>query len=325
MLELCDVEKTLELLMWMAQDFHPSFHRDDIADAALEVIIKHVDAAIGGALGSLHTASVAKLSALVDIMMLTKDGSPKDVNATLDLMRWLATFRDEIRATSSDNATEHVELDEDEVSLCYRRFGRSLLTDALLPHQRRDKRYRLRNNFEGDTHLSTFQRSFTDNVLRRFLGDKRVAYLIWQHGLPGIADGRLLYHQQVDSKVIDMGMLQSGLEECIQWYIALADDIVVHQSQEGFDAQVSASSLARHERQRRQTRREALLIIRKSLRLGAYLSKQRDSKKRSYDEMNDDEQKILEDYETGKTKRLKQAYTTQRIQPFRCNLGADND
>ena len=142
-LELRDVEKTLELLMWMARDFHPSFHRDDIADAALEVIIKHVDAAIGGALGSLHTASVAKLSALVDIMMLTKDGSPKVVNATLEFMRWLTTFREEIRATSSDNATERVELDKDEVSLCYRRFGRILLTDDFLPHQKREKRYRL--------------------------------------------------------------------------------------------------------------------------------------------------------------------------------------
>ena len=284
------------------------------------MISKHVDAAIGGALGSLHTASVAKLSALVDIMMLTKDGSPKDVNATLDLMRWLATFREEIRATSSDNATEHVELDEDEVSLCYRRFGRSLLTDALLPHQRRDKRYRLRNNFEGDTHLSTFQRSFTDNVLRRFLGDKRVAYLIWQHGLPGIADGRLLYHQQLDSKVIDMGMLRSGLEECLQWYIALANGIAVHKSQEGFDAQLSASSLDTQERQLQQTRRKALQEARAASHLGAALARQRDYKKRSYDDMHEAEQKILDDWETCRTYNEKQLLTTPQLKPFRCKL-----
>ena len=137
-------------------------------------------------------------------------------------MRRLAEIREEVRATSSDHATERVELDKDEVSLCYQRFGRILLTDDLLPHQKQDKRYRLRNDFEGDTYLSTFQRSFTDNMLRKFLGHKSVAFLIWQHGLPSIADRPLVYHRRVDSKVLDMGMLQSGLDECLQWYISVS-------------------------------------------------------------------------------------------------------
>ena len=113
-----DLEKIVALLLWMAQDFQVHLHIDDIHYAALEVIIKHADAATGGTLGSLHTASVAKLSELIDIMMLHKDGSPKDANATLTFMRRSAKIREELRATSSDNATERVELDEDEVSLC---------------------------------------------------------------------------------------------------------------------------------------------------------------------------------------------------------------
>ena len=50
---------------------------------------------------------------------------------------WSAKIREKLRATSSDNATEGVEssdnatervaLDEDEVSLCYRRLGRILV------------------------------------------------------------------------------------------------------------------------------------------------------------------------------------------------------
>ena len=36
--------------------------------------------------------------------------------------------------------------------------------------------------------------------------------------------------------------------------------------------------------------------------------------------MNDAEQKILEDYETGKTKKAKQRFTTPRMKPFRCKL-----
>ena len=202
------IEKIVALLLWMAQDFQSHMHIDDIHCAALEVVIKHRDAATGDILGSLHTASAAKLSELIDIMMVDENGSPKDANATLTFMRRLAKIREELRATSSDNATERVEssdnatervessdkaterdeLDEEEVSWCYRRFGRSLLTDDLLPHQKRDEKYRLRNKFEGDTHLSSFQRSFTDNLLRKFLGNRKVAFLIWQHGIPSIAD-----------------------------------------------------------------------------------------------------------------------------------------
>jgi hypothetical protein len=310
------LEKIVALLLWMAQDFQSNIHIDDIHYAALEVIIKHTDAATGGTLGSLHTTSVAKLSELIDIMMLHKDGSPKEANATLDFMRRSAKIREELRATSSDNATERVELNEDEVSLCYQRFGRSLLTHDLLPRQKQDKRYRLRNNFDGDTYLSGFQRSFTDSMLRKFLGDKRVAFLIWQHGIPSVSDRAIV----LDSKVLNMGMLQSGLDECLQWYTCLANDIVVHQTQEGFDVQLSASSLDKQERQRQQTRREALQKARDALRIGAALAKQRDDRKRSYDDMNDAEQKKLEDYETGRTKKAKQAFTTPRMKPFRCKL-----
>ena len=214
-----DLEKIVALLLWMAQDFQSNIHIDDIHYAALEVIIT------GGTIGSLHTASVAKLSELIDIMMLHKDGSPKDANATLTFMRRLAKIREKLRPPWRDHATERVELDKTEVSLCYQLFGRILLTDDLLPHQMGDKRYRLRNDFVGDTYLSTFQRSFTDNMLRKFLGDKRVAFLIWQHGIPSIADRPLSRRRPVP----DMGMLQSGLDECLQWYACLANDIAVHQ------------------------------------------------------------------------------------------------
>ena len=81
-----DLEKIVALLLWMAQDFQSNINVADIHCAALEVVIKHVSEA-GGTLGSLHPAPVAKLSELIDIMMLHKDGSPKDANATLTFMR----------------------------------------------------------------------------------------------------------------------------------------------------------------------------------------------------------------------------------------------
>ena len=164
-------------------------------------------------------------------------------------------------------------------------------------------------------------------MLRKFLGDKKVAYVIWQHGLPSIADmghatkrpGRG-HATKRPGRVLDMGRLQSGLEECLNWYICLANDIVIHQTQEGFDAQLSASSLDERERQRQQTRRKALQKVRHALRLGEALAKERDDKKRSYYEMNDTEQQTLEDFETGRTKKQKQRFQAPRMPPFRCNL-----
>ena len=123
---------------------------------------------------------------------------------------------------------------------------------------------------------------------------------------------------------LDEGMLQSGLDECLQWYSSLANDIVVHQTQEGFDAQLSASSLDEQERQRQQTRREALQKARDALRLGAALAQERDDRKRSYDDMSDAEQQTLEDYETGRTKKAKQGLTIPRMKRFRCKLELDD-
>ena len=235
-------------------------------------------------------------------------------------MRRVAKVREELQPTSSDNATERVELGRKEVSLCYRQFARILLTNDLLPHQIGDIRYRLRNKFKGDTHLSTFQRSFTDNQLRRYLGDKKVAYLIWQHGIPSVAERPMVLRRRMNSKVLDIGMLQSSLDECLQWYTCLANHIVVHQSQEGYDAQLSASSKDKRERQRQQTRREAQQKARDDLQLGKALAKQRDDRKRSYHDMDNAEQKILEDYDTGKLKKVKQGLTVKRMKPFRCKL-----
>ena len=228
---------------------------------------------------------------------------------------------------SSDNATERVELDQEDVSWCYRQFGRILLTHDLLPHQKQQPKYWLRNNFEGDTSLSSVQRSFIDSMLRKVLGEKRVAFVIWQHGIPSIADmghatdrpGRG-HATERPGRVRDMDMLQKGLHECLQWYVCLANQIVDHQTQEGFDACVAASSLDKEERQQQQSRRAALQKARQDERRGALLVQERESRKRSFDEMNTDEQTILEDFETGRTKRAKTRFTTPKLRPFRCKL-----
>ena len=148
----------------------PAVSTDDVSrlpsTVALEVILKQSNAEAGGIIGSLATACVAKLSGPIHIMMMHKDGSPKNPNATLGFMMRVANVREHLRASSSDNATEHVELYKEEVSMYYQRFGRILLADDLLQHQRKDERYCLRDDVKGDTYLSTIQRSFVNNLIR---------------------------------------------------------------------------------------------------------------------------------------------------------------
>ena len=316
-----ELEKIEKLLLWMTEDFQPSIQVDDIRYAALEAMMKCNQIASGAALGLLHTASISKLTQIIDIMMLHKDGSPKDTDATLKFMRRCAGIREELIAgrhlpqcaSSKDNATERVELDEKDVSLCYQRLGRDLITHDLRSHQHNDKRYHLRNNFEGDTQLSGFQRSFVDHMLRKLLGEKKVALRIWQHGLPSVADP---WH----NALLDIRMLQSCMLECLQWYIALANDIVVHQTQPEFDVQLSLGSKEEEEQQRQQTRREALQKARDALRHGAILAKQREQKKRTYDDMNVAELKILAEFETGRAQKAKQDVIVPRMRHFRCHV-----
>ena len=168
-----------------------------------------------------------------------------------------------------------------------------------MPHQSESKTYLIRSHKKGDLHLTTPQRSLIDNLLRKFLGDKRVAFAIWQHGIPSIADRPCAYRPE--HLMPDKGTLQRALDECLQWYCSLAHGTVVHQTH--------AAALA------------------------AQCSPWRaNNRKRSYDDMTggcnrQQPQKILavqcSPWRANIPKRANQAeqrFTTPRMEPFRCKL-----
>ena len=134
-----------------------------------------------------------------------------------------------------------------------------------------------------------------------------MAYRIWQYGLPSIIDIDMRFR-------VDVRLLQSSMDECIRWYVSLANDIADYQAQEGYTSQLAASSLDQEEQQRQRRRREALRIARDAMRLDTSLAMQRDNSKRSYNDMDDTEQQIPEDYETGRTKRVKLSHITAMMQ-----------
>ena len=217
------LQKIVTLLVWMAEDCKSDFTTDEIHSAAHAVLSEYASAARGGTRGPTNTAYWCKLEEIIDKMMLHKDNTRKEPNETLRFMRRAARLRNELRDTSSDTATERVELNKDEVCACYQRLGRIVFTDDLLSHQKKDPRYCLPN-----TGLTGFQRSVYDNLLLKFLGGKKVAKRMWQHGIPTIADLPVVYRRlhehshatEWPRQVRDMGMLQSRLDECLheQWH-----------------------------------------------------------------------------------------------------------
>ena len=80
----------------------------------------------------------------------------------------------------------------------------------------------------------------------------------------------------------------------------------------------------KEERQQQQSRRAALQKARQDERRGALLLQERESNKRTFYEMNTDEQTILEDFETGRTKRARTSFTTPKLRPFRCKLHSND-
>ena len=80
---------------------------------------------------------------------------------------------------ASNAATEHA--DDDGV---FRKVAKYFLTHELTPEQKNDPVYR----FREDKPVTRKQRNLINDVLRKNMGDPRVAYYISEHGVPTLLD-----------------------------------------------------------------------------------------------------------------------------------------
>ena len=80
---------------------------------------------------------------------------------------------------------------------------------------------------------------------------------------------------------------------------------------------VSASSGKPQAKQEQQTRREELQKAQDAIKKGAAFAKQIETGKRLRDDMDEDEQQALDDYETGRAKRAKRTNSLPVLKPFR--------
>ena len=188
------------------------------------------------------------------------------------------------------------------VSECYRRMGLQMLENDLLPHQKRKRVYNIMYDEEGREKLSSRQRSWMNAMLRNNLGSAKVATFIWKHGLPRLFDGKTRRRVTID-------MLQSSLQEGLQWWAVLIKDSVEYIKQPELEVQRKLSSLDATDKAWRNNRKTQILAIAQNIRKGKALAKQLDNDVRPFAFMTPEEQKCLVQWETGQTKRKRRMYT----------------
>ena len=300
--DACDT--VIALLVWLSEGFY--IHPDDKAATAIEALVKTIDN-VDNTINCTYD-DMDMLADVLNIMMVDKEGSPKDPKKTLEFMRQCERARQAVIETTGRPATEQLHWEKSNVSACHKHFALDYLQNDLLPHQEDDPAYTIKWKDDGTWSFTCPQRSFINNMLRKNLGNSKVAFRIWELGLPKIASESV-------QGVTDECLLQSCMDDCLQWFVCLAKDLVKRTAHPDYQVQLSLSSLTPNDAQIR--RREQLQQARQKLQDGKRLATLFHSKKRTYDEMSPSEQQLWEDFDTGKCLKHVLAKQVKRLQPFR--------
>ena len=164
-----------------------------------------------------------------------------------------------------------------------------MLLENTTPEQRKERKYQIQYDTNGETPVSSAQRSWIQLMLRKNIGHKNVAFFIWQHGLPDLIDTPLRKQQP------SLESLQRILADGIRWYASLLQSLVVYSEDLEMEhaRQMSDLGLTAWFRPRRQT----FVLAKETFKLGKRLCEERDSKKRCYEEMSATERFTVEDYD----------------------------
>ena len=142
----------------------------------------------------------------------------------------------------------------------FRKLTVAVLTNDLTPKQMKSKVYSLQGG------NSTKQRSLINCLLRKNLGDARVAHYIFEHGVPEVLKPGTCYRKH---GTFHKALFQDMLEKLMTWHSALLQTIVLE----------------------------------RLLHEGDLLAKLRNSGERTFDSMSDTEQQVLEDFDCNKLQK----------------------
>ena len=156
----CDA--VLGLLLWLSKGF--SIRPEDKAAIATEVLINKVMSNVDNSIDCTDD-DMEMLEKVLNIMMVDREGSPKDPRKTLEFMRQCERARQAVIETKGRPATEQLHLDEGNVVACRRHFALDYLQNDLLRHQKKDPAYAIKWEDDGTWSFTGRHRPFINNIL----------------------------------------------------------------------------------------------------------------------------------------------------------------
>ena len=270
----------------------PGLKYEDIEDIVFEKIIDWLHNPKDNASYSHEDLQLHKK--LWAIMNTDKDSCPKDHEFCFWCRR-IALHRTKSIA-ANNAATEHADITANNAATrhanAFRMVVKDIYANVLTPSQRRESKYRL----DKDSSISTQLRSLVNVILRKNLGDARVATYILEHGVPTLLDPP--WCRSDDSQQ----QIDSMLEEFLQWHTSLLRWLSNVQKDPSTILAQKLSALNEKEWQAERRRKKS--DIEQKLRQGALLVNLRDTHGKRFHDMSATEQRVLEDYETGKLRKL---------------------
>ena len=220
--------------------------------------------------GDMYDRSELQLHKKIwDVVKHDKQGVPKE-HRFVDWCRRIALHRTEGTATNSA-ATEHND--------AYKRIVKDIFANDLTPEQKNTRKYKLR---EGAS-ITTEQRSLVNVILRKNLGDARIALFILAHGIPTALDAPR------DTQSLEREAIEPMLGEVMIWHSRLLRGLVMRQDDPNTIIERKLSDL--NQRDWQAERRVRKLALQQEAR---------HAKGKRLHQMSATEQRVLEEYETGK-------------------------
>lgn len=225
-----------------------------------------------------------------DVVSYDKQGVPKE-HSFVDWCRRIASHRTEGTATNSA-ATEH--------NVSYKRLVKDIFANDLTPQQKNAQKYKLR---EGAS-ITTEQRSLVNVILRKNLGDSRIALFIFAHGIPTALE------PPRDAQSLEREAIEPMLDELMIWHCCLLQWLVMRQDDPNTIIARKLSDLNQRDWQAERRRRK--WALQQELRQGKLLADLRDTNKKRLHQMSATEQRILEEHEAGKLQKRYDGYRIQK-------------
>jgi len=267
--------------------------------------------------GPMSPKDQTELTKIADLILFHKDRTRKSPTRFVECLRWCDATRqralnDKGLATeqASDESTESEVLSEDEVTRCFAEWSVEWMYWELDRRQRKLSKFRVKTREDGLAYLTLAQKSFMNNILRNRLGSKFVAMRIWTIGLPQMCRAEKM-------AASNPAAWRRGVEQLVDWFAKLVDDVVRHQGHEAFaELQRASSGCAATNTRMRELRQAAQANHRR----GKRLRDEMDAGSIDYDSLSPRDQLLKHNYDTGRSAKRIKFFKAGRLPAFRSTI-----